>query len=85
MTKKLTRSAHDKMVSGVAAGIADYVGLDPVIVRLIFALAILSNPPLGLLVYLLLAIIMPVEGKGEGEVDAAARPFNEDEIQVKGA
>ncbi len=83
MSKQLMRSASDKMVSGVAAGIASYVGIDPVLVRLAFALAILSNPPLGLVVYFLMAIIMPVEGADD--VQAAVDPFTDEEIVIKEA
>ena len=81
MEKKLTRSTDDKMVSGVAGGIARYVDIDPVLVRLAFALAILSNPPLGLVIYFLLAVIMPVGG--EENVAAKAHPFSEEDIVVK--
>ena len=83
MSKKMMRSASDKMVSGVAAGVANYVGIDPVLMRLAFALAILSNPPLGLVIYFLLAVIMPLEG--EEDVEAKAHPFSEEEIVVKNA
>ncbi|MDJ0755505.1 MAG: PspC domain-containing protein [Ardenticatenaceae bacterium] len=79
MSKKMMRSTNDKMVAGVAGGVAEYVQIDPVIVRLLFALAILSNPPLGLLVYVLMAIIMP----RDEEVEGMMNPFTEDEIVVK--
>jgi phage shock protein C len=80
MTQKLTRSS-DKMISGVAAGFANYVGIDPVIARLVFALLILSNPPLGVVVYIILAIVMP-SGE-EDPVKASANPFSEEEIIVQ--
>ena len=80
MTKHLTRS-NNKMISGVAAGVADYVNIDPVIVRLIMALLILGNLPLGLVVYIILAIIMPEAG--EDPVKASANPFSEEEIVVR--
>ena len=60
MNKKLTRSTDDKMVSGVAAGLADYMNIDPVLVRLFFVLAALSHS-YGLLIYFLLWIMMPQE------------------------
>lgn len=82
MSKKMMRSTSDKMVAGVASGVAEYVQIDPVIVRLLFALAILSNPPLGLLVYVLMAIIMP---RDEEEVEGMMNPFTDDEIVVKDA
>ena len=36
--KKLYRSTNNKMISGVCAGIADFFGIDPTIVRVIYAL-----------------------------------------------
>ena len=60
MNKKLTRSTDDTMVSGVAAGLADYMNIDPVLVRLFFVLMTLSHG-YGLLIYFLLWIMMPQE------------------------
>ena len=37
MNKKLYRSRNDKMVSGVCAGIANYLNIDPTLVRVIYA------------------------------------------------
>ena len=36
--KKLYRSTNNKMLSGVCAGFADFIGIDPTIVRVIYAL-----------------------------------------------
>ena len=82
MNKQLTRS-HNKMISGVAAGIAEYINIDPVIIRLVMALLVLGNIPLGLVVYLILAIIMPEPG--DDPVKGSANPFSEEEIVVKDA
>lgn len=68
------------MVFGVASGLADYLNLDPVIVRLLFVLLTLSGGH-GVLVYLILAIFMPEEGIGV----ATANPFDEEEIVIKDA
>jgi phage shock protein C len=77
--KRLTRSQSDRMFLGVAGGIAHYLDVDPVLVRLFFVLIGLSSLGQGLLVYLILAILMPEE-KGQ----AKAQPFDEDEIVVGG-
>lgn len=58
--KKLTRSKSDQMIAGVAAGIANYLSIDPIIVRLIFVLITLGGGS-GILLYVLLWIIMPLE------------------------
>lgn len=58
-TPRLMRSRNDKMIAGVAAGIARYLNTDPVIVRLLFVLLAFSGP--GVLVYPLLWLVMPQE------------------------
>lgn len=55
--KKLSRS-NNKMIGGVCAGIADYLGLDPTIVRIVWVL-MLFFAGFGILLYLILWIIMP--------------------------
>jgi phage shock protein C len=59
--KKLTRSKN-KVLGGVCAGFADYIGWDPVKVRLLFlVISIFSAAFPGILVYLILWIILPEE------------------------
>lgn len=62
MKKRLYRSRDDKMVAGVCAGIAEYLDIDPVFVRLIWAALILFEG-FGLLLYILFAIIVPKNPK----------------------
>ena len=57
MNGTLTRSTSDRMIGGVCGGLANYFGIDPAIVRLIFALAVLSG--VSPLVYLVLWIAIP--------------------------
>ena len=64
MNKKLTRSTDDRIVAGVAAGLADYMNIDPVLVRLFFVLTALFNGH-GFLIYILLWIMMPQEELSE--------------------
>lgn len=64
MDKKLTRSTDDKMVAGVAAGIAAYFGMDTTLVRLLFVLFALLGGP-GFFIYLILWIFMPKESNAE--------------------
>lgn len=54
--RRLTKS-RDRWLAGVAAGLAEYLDLDPVLVRLLF-LASLFAGGAGILAYLILAIIM---------------------------
>lgn len=80
--KKLMRKRNDKLFLGVASGVADYVDIDPVIVRLLFVLLTLWHG-WGLLIYFVLAIVMPVEG--DVDVSAKANPFDDEEIVIKDA
>ena len=58
---RLHRSRHERMVAGVAGGIAEYADVDPTIVRLIWIAALLTTGPLALLLYVLCAIVIPRE------------------------
>jgi phage shock protein C len=59
MQKKLRRS-QNKMISGVCAGIAEYFDFDPTLVRITYVLlSFFSAGFPGLLLYIILAIVMP--------------------------
>lgn len=74
--KRLTRSTSDKMVCGVAAGLADYLGVDPVLIRLAFVLVALAGHGAGLLLYIVLCIVMPEEGAPQAAPTAASSRSN---------
>lgn len=62
MTKRLYKSRTDKMIEGVCGGIADYMHVDPTIVRLVYVLlSVFSAGFPGILVYIILAIVIPTE------------------------
>ncbi len=56
----LTRSETDKMIAGVCGGLAEYLNLDPVWVRLLFVLLLFASG-IGAPIYLVLWVIMPRE------------------------
>ncbi|CUH93311.1 PspC domain-containing protein [Herbinix luporum] len=56
--KKLYRSSTNKMICGVCQGVAEYINIDPTVVRLLWALVGLSG--VGIVFYFIAAIIMPV-------------------------
>lgn len=58
---KLYRSTTDIVIAGVAAGIADFFEIDPLIVRILFILLFVFGGS-GLVVYLILWIIVPKKG-----------------------
>ncbi|HSH01538.1 MAG TPA: PspC domain-containing protein [Anaerolineae bacterium] len=57
---RLVRSDNDKVVTGVCGGLADYLGIDSVWVRLAFLLLVPAGG-IGLPLYITLAVIMPQE------------------------
>jgi phage shock protein PspC (stress-responsive transcriptional regulator) len=56
MTKRLVRG--EKKIFGVCSGLANYLGIDPTIMRVLFVVAFLFFGT-GLLLYLVLFIVMP--------------------------
>ncbi len=66
MSSRLVRSRDDKMLCGVAAGIARYLDIDTTIVRIVWVVAILvpGSNLIVVAVYLLLCLLMPLEVPG---------------------
>ena len=70
MPTRLERSSTDKMIAGVCGGIAAYLQVEVTWIRLVFAiLAIFGG--VGILAYIVLAIIMPLPGQ-RAVADSAA-------------
>lgn len=59
--KKLYRSNTDRMLAGVCGGLGQYLGIDSTIVRLILALLVFFGAGSGIVLYIILALIMPLE------------------------
>ena len=57
MEKKLYRNTSNKMLAGVCSGLAEYINIDPTVIRLIWALIGLTGA--GILAYLIAAIVIP--------------------------
>ena len=58
--KRLYRSRDERKIWGVCGGIAKYFDVDPTIIRLIAVLSLFFACT-GILVYIILAIVMPLE------------------------
>ncbi len=65
---RLYRSTSNRMIGGVAGGLGAYVNIDPIFVRLLFIL-LLFGSDFGFILYLLLWILIPEEGKAYGFKD----------------
>lgn len=59
MQKKLYRVNEGKVIAGVCGGLAEYLSIDPTVIRLIWALVGLSGA--GVLAYLVAALVIPVK------------------------
>ena len=59
--KKLSRSVSNRMIAGVCAGLGDYMGMDPTVIRLIFVLLFFVTGPGVLLAYFIMMMIVPEE------------------------
>lgn len=57
--KQLTRSTSNRMIAGVCAGLAEFFGIDPTIVRLVTILAFFTGFGGIAIVYLIMALVVP--------------------------
>lgn len=80
--KRLYRSRSNEMIGGVCGGLADYLDVDPTIVRLIFVLLLFGGFS-GFWIYLVLWIITPLEPTGNSApAEVVAKPASEEPKKV---
>lgn len=70
---RLAKNRRERKLSGVAAGIADYFGLEPTIVRIAFVLAAIFGQGAGVLLYIILAFALPNGQPGEEDPNRRSR------------
>ena len=58
--RRLDRSTDDRMIAGVCAGLAEYIDIDPTIVRLLFVLGLLAGGA-TFWAYLVMMLVVPEE------------------------
>jgi phage shock protein C len=63
-TKKLYRSRTNRMIAGVCSGLADFFGIDPTVVRLVFVAGALLGFGSFILIYLVMFVVVPEEPMG---------------------
>jgi phage shock protein C len=56
---RLYRSRDDRMLAGVAGGLAEYWDADPSLIRLVWALLVIFTGGIALIVYIVMALILP--------------------------
>jgi phage shock protein C len=72
MTDRLYRSRDDRMFAGVAGGLADLLDADPSLVRLVWALLVIFTGGIALIVYIVMAFVVPEEPERSSSPSAAA-------------
>jgi phage shock protein PspC (stress-responsive transcriptional regulator) len=60
MDKQLRRPKHNRVIAGVCSGIGEYLGVDPVVIRLLLVVATLMGGS-GILIYLVAWVLIPEE------------------------
>jgi len=81
--KKLYRSRSDRMIWGVCGGLAQYFDIDPTIVRVVAVLSVFISG-FGILAYIILAIVMPLEGSKATEPKETIRENVEEMKEAAG-
>lgn len=64
MTDRLYRSRDDRMLAGVAGGVAEMLDADPSIIRIVWAMLAVLTGGIALLVYIVMAIVVPERPEG---------------------
>ena len=71
MVKKLYRSKDERMIWGICGGLAQYYNVDPTIIRVIAVLTLVFGG-WGILVYIILRFVVPLEPQKADDDDPAA-------------
>ena len=58
--RRLYRSRKDKIIAGICGGVGQYLNVDPIIIRLIFIILLLTIGS-GILIYIIAWILIPLE------------------------
>lgn len=72
MNERLYRSRDDRMLAGVAGGLADLWDADPTLIRVLWALLVIFTGGLALVVYIVMAFVVPDEPWGAAPQSAFA-------------
>jgi hypothetical protein len=68
MNSKFYKMRRNRMISGVLAGLSDKWNFDVTLVRFLFAIFTVANFGLGVIIYIILASVMPTKEEIEAEM-----------------
>ena len=77
--KRIFRNPDDKVIGGVAGGLAAYLGIDPVWIRLLLAILFFTGS--GFLIYIILWIVMPEARTTAQKLQMRGEPVNLSSIE----
>jgi len=80
-TKRLFRDTDTAMVAGVASGLAQYFGIDVLLMRIFFVIAVLVTFGWGILLYILLWLLVPEAKTPSDRLQMAGKPVNVDSLK----
>lgn len=81
MNERRLYLSRDKIIAGVAGGVAEYFRIDPTIVRLLWAFAAFTGA--GIVVYIIAMFIMPERPRSETVTPSPGGAMSHDEVEVK--
>ena len=84
MQKRLYKSEKEKMIAGVAGGLGEYFGIDPVLTRIAFVAFVFIHG-VGIIAYIVLWIVMPKRSTDSPETAAGSVPLSRDDSLVRSA
>ncbi len=91
-TKRLFRDTDNAMIAGVASGLSQYFGIDVLLIRILFVIAVLATLGWGILLYIVLWLLVPEARTSSERLQMAGKPVNVDSLKeiveradVKGA
>lgn len=65
MTKRLYKVDHDKKLMGVCGGLAEYLNIDPTVIRIAWIIFTLISVGTGILIYVICALVFPEKSEVE--------------------
>ncbi len=84
MADRLYKSKTDRMISGVSGGIAEYLDIDPTLVRVAWIVTTILTAGIAFIAYIALAIIAPERPAGESIKTGEAIPADDAESAPAG-
>ncbi|MCK5456888.1 MAG: PspC domain-containing protein [Melioribacteraceae bacterium] len=85
MREGISRSRQNRIFGGVAAGLGEYLTIDPIVVRVLFVVSVIFSG-IGILLYLIMWIVIPEEKFDFDNTysDSSKDSENEDKGEDKG-